>query len=79
TPGLFWDGPRSFEPRSDDEADLITSFLSLAPTSLQPSAPHKWGRFIHVIFGVNRPHKHGGPSVESGFELGALRIRRSDQ
>ncbi|GBM10262.1 hypothetical protein AVEN_49985-1 [Araneus ventricosus] len=28
TPGQFWDGPRNFEPRSDDEDDIRVGTLS---------------------------------------------------
>ncbi|GBL76992.1 hypothetical protein AVEN_12653-1 [Araneus ventricosus] len=36
------------------------------------------GRLTRVRFRVNQTHIHGGSSVESGFEPGALRLRSQD-
>ncbi|GBM57752.1 hypothetical protein AVEN_50743-1 [Araneus ventricosus] len=58
TRGVFGDGPRNFEPRSED--DLITS---LSKFSHQTS-----GRFP-----VHQAHLHDGSSMESGLEPGTLR------
>ncbi|GBN91324.1 hypothetical protein AVEN_133421-1 [Araneus ventricosus] len=67
--GLFWDGPRNFERRSDEEDDTWVS------TPLQTSAPYRregiWPRRI----GGRQPRLHGGSSVESGFEPGIVRLQ----
>ncbi|GBM51275.1 hypothetical protein AVEN_267141-1 [Araneus ventricosus] len=44
---------------------------------LQNSAQHQ--HLTHdVRFNIHQAHMHGGSSVESGFEPGALRSRRQD-
>ncbi|GBO02109.1 hypothetical protein AVEN_90746-1, partial [Araneus ventricosus] len=52
TRGLFWDGPRNFEPRSDDEDDAWAgaSYLSFRTTPT--------GRRLATMYDLtcNRPH-----------------------
>ncbi|GBM33573.1 hypothetical protein AVEN_197323-1 [Araneus ventricosus] len=61
TRGLFWDGPRHFEPRSDDTS---------AGT---PSSNFNRRIFGPDGFNVHQILLHGGSSLESGFESGTLR------
>ncbi|GBM03980.1 hypothetical protein AVEN_99181-1 [Araneus ventricosus] len=62
--GVFWDGPRNFEPRSDGEDD------TWANTPLQTSTPHQredvWP--LRMIQRAAGPI-HDGSSVESGSNL----------
>ncbi|GBN94134.1 hypothetical protein AVEN_56085-1 [Araneus ventricosus] len=69
TQGPFWDGPRNFEPRSDDEDDT-----ELAPP-LQTSGPHQLEDFWRrgkwrVPVPLTRQFFDG-----SGFEPGNLQPR----
>ncbi|GBN27730.1 hypothetical protein AVEN_62142-1 [Araneus ventricosus] len=70
---IFWDGPRNFEPQLDDEEDTSVG------TSL-PMLPHHTNgeRLNHVRLSVHQTHKHGGSSVEMGFETGTLQRRSRD-
>ncbi|GBM99918.1 hypothetical protein AVEN_248275-1 [Araneus ventricosus] len=53
TRGLFWDGPRNFEPRSDDEDDTY----ELAPPSPNFHATAAGGRLTTTYdLTCNRPH-----------------------
>ncbi|GBO46323.1 hypothetical protein AVEN_163349-1 [Araneus ventricosus] len=69
--GLFWDGPRNFGPRSDDEDDAWAG----ASSSSFRTAP-AGGRLAFYV-GSAGPI-HGASSVESGFGPGALRPQSRD-
>ncbi|GBL84862.1 hypothetical protein AVEN_93884-1 [Araneus ventricosus] len=74
TRSLCWGGPRNFEPRSDDEDD------ARAGTSLSKLPLHARGRAfgpLRMIWRATGPI-HEGPSMESGFEPGALRPQSRD-
>ncbi|GBM29554.1 hypothetical protein AVEN_206396-1 [Araneus ventricosus] len=72
TRGLFRDGPRNFEPRSDDEDDTRAG-----TPSPNFSATPEGGRLATTYdLAGNRPH--GGTSMESGFEPATLRFRCRD-
>ncbi|GBM42648.1 hypothetical protein AVEN_221760-1 [Araneus ventricosus] len=70
TRGLFWDGPRNFEPWSDDEEPVST--LSKLPRHTNGST------FCPGGFGMHQARLLGGSSIEPGFELGTLRLRNRD-
>ncbi|GBM70196.1 hypothetical protein AVEN_20500-1 [Araneus ventricosus] len=73
TRGLFWDEPRNFVPRSDDEDDTRAG----SPFPNFHAIP-KGGRLATMYdLMCNRPI-HGGSSVESGFEPGTLRPQSRD-
>ncbi|GBM86211.1 hypothetical protein AVEN_239241-1 [Araneus ventricosus] len=63
---LFWNGPQSFEPRSDDEGGGRWT------PELAPERDNVWP--LRMILRATGP-KHGGSSMESGFEPGTLRSR----
>ncbi|GBM91409.1 hypothetical protein AVEN_204279-1 [Araneus ventricosus] len=66
TRGLFWDGPRNFEPRSDDEDDTRAD----KPLSKLPLHTNGW-TFGHYLWFSVQQALHGRSSLESGFEKGA--------
>ncbi|GBM96674.1 hypothetical protein AVEN_69283-1 [Araneus ventricosus] len=69
---LFWDGPRNFEPRSDDEDD--TSYL--APTSPNFHATQTRGRLATTYdLACNRPHTR---QIFSGIGFRTLRPQSRD-
>ncbi|GBL93817.1 hypothetical protein AVEN_153592-1 [Araneus ventricosus] len=74
TKGVFWDGPGNFEPRSDDETDIIVG----TPSPNFPTTPAGKRLTDDVRFNVHQDHIHGGSSVESGFEPGILGPRSRD-
>ncbi|GBM71975.1 hypothetical protein AVEN_155340-1 [Araneus ventricosus] len=65
---IVWDRPRDFEPRSPE----------LAPPSPNIRTTTEAGRLTHARFNAHQTHNHGGSSVESGFEPGALRLQTRD-
>ncbi|GBL87119.1 hypothetical protein AVEN_218804-1 [Araneus ventricosus] len=71
--GLYWDGPRNFEPRSDDER-----LLQLAPPSKIPH--HTNGRAFGTLRMILRETGpiHVGSLVELGFEPGTFRPQSPD-
>ncbi|GBO34344.1 hypothetical protein AVEN_39630-1 [Araneus ventricosus] len=68
---LFWDEPRNFEPRSDDENDTRAG----TPFSRPPR--HTSGRAFDTLRIIKRATGpiHSGSSVESGSEPGTLRLQ----
>ncbi|GBO26496.1 hypothetical protein AVEN_49694-1, partial [Araneus ventricosus] len=63
---IFRNGPRNLEPRSNDEDDSWAS--ALFKVSRQSVCPHMY----------EFTTKHGGSSVESGFEPGTFWPRSRD-
>ncbi|GBL76729.1 hypothetical protein AVEN_53410-1 [Araneus ventricosus] len=69
---LFWDRPRNFQPRSDDEDD------AWALPSLSFSTTPGGARLTPSKYGVYQDLKRGGSSVESVFGPGGLKLRSRD-
>ncbi|GBL78791.1 hypothetical protein AVEN_65329-1 [Araneus ventricosus] len=64
TRGLFWDGPRNFEPWSDDQ-DVIGAGHPTTPSFHAISAEK---HFTSTDLTYLRPHLLGGSLVESDLE-----------
>ncbi|GBM82288.1 hypothetical protein AVEN_214686-1 [Araneus ventricosus] len=74
TRGPFWDGPRHFEMRSDNENNTSTG----TPSPNFRTTP-TGGRLTHdARFNMHQAHIHSGSSVELGFEPGMVRPRYPD-
>ncbi|GBL74589.1 hypothetical protein AVEN_235500-1 [Araneus ventricosus] len=57
---LFWDGPRNFESRSDDENDTLSPNFRTTPAR---------GRLVsYVLFRMQQTRIYSESSVESGFK-----------